>query len=197
MCTFMQSIIDCIERRFGNFSEDQVLLAFDIFDPANLPEQQKDLGSYGNKEIKLLCKHFDKLLQNQKCQTDKILKEWLALKLDIFRHHKNSTIQDLWAKIFSTPAKVIQYANVLHLVEIMLVTPVATAQIERQFSFIKRFLGDWRLGLSTDTLEALLRICIDCSIQNPVLHIGKKNVRDVQPLGCSVSVDCVGHWIWD
>lgn len=54
------------------------------------------------------------------------------------------------------------YQNVLHLVEIMLVTPVATAQIERQFSFIKRFLGDWRLSLNMmNTIEALLRICLD------------------------------------
>lgn len=68
---------------------------------------------------------------------------------------------DLWKQYFSSPDKVQRYRNVLHLVHIMLVVPVATAQVERQFSFIKRYLGDWRLSLSQDTIESLLRICID------------------------------------
>ena len=33
------------------------------------------------------------------------------------------------------------------------------AQVERQFSCIKRILGDWRLSLKTTTIEDLLRIC--------------------------------------
>ena len=39
--------------------------------------------------------------------------------------------------------------------------PVATAHVERQFSIIKRILGDWRLSLSLESIEALLRICAD------------------------------------
>lgn len=36
---------------------------------------------------------------------------------------------------------------------------VATAYMERQFSIIKRILGDWRVSLSLESVEALLRIC--------------------------------------
>ena len=50
------------------------------------------------------------------------------------------------------------YANVLHLIKIILVVPVSTAQVERLFSVVKRMLSDWRHSLKADTMEALLRI---------------------------------------
>ena len=47
----------------------------------------------------------------------------------------------------------------LHLVRILLVCPITTAHVECQFSYIKRFLGDWRVNLGRNAVEHLLRIC--------------------------------------
>ena len=54
-----------------------------------------------------------------------------------------------------------KYPNFLHIIRIILVCPVSTAQVERQFSSIKRILGDWRLKFKTGTIEDLLRICTE------------------------------------
>ena len=172
----MQAIMDCIESRFTSFAEDKTLLAFDVFDPANLPTTHEEVLAYGKEEVQTLTSHFHDLLEKQHCDIAKIPKEWLALKLDVFRHFKDMSLNQLWQKVFTTPGKVELYRNVLHLVEIMLVSPVGTAAVERQFSFIKRFLGDWRLSLNADTIEALLIICIDgppCADFDPKPSINK------------------------
>jgi hypothetical protein len=51
-----------------------------------------------------------------------------------------------------------KYPIFLHIVKILLVCLVSTSQVERQFSAIKRMIGDWHLSLDTFTLECLLRI---------------------------------------
>ena len=51
--------------------------------------------------------------------------------------------------------------SVLHLVHIILVMPVAIAQVERQFSCIKRILGYSRLSLALQSVDAILRISVD------------------------------------
>ena len=54
-----------------------------------------------------------------------------------------------------------EYLNFLHLVRILLVCPIASAQVERQFSAVKRILGDWRLSLGLKTIETLLQISME------------------------------------
>ena len=51
-----------------------------------------------------------------------------------------------------------RYPNVGHIIRIILILPVSTAHVERQFSCMKRIMGDWRLGLENPTIEHLLRI---------------------------------------
>ena len=48
-----------------------------------------------------------------------------------------------------------KYPNFLHIIRIILVCPVSTAQVERQFSSIECILRDWHLKLKTGTIEDL------------------------------------------
>ena len=57
-----------------------------------------------------------------------------------------------------------QFPNILMLVEIILILPLATATVERGFSAMKRVKNDWRSCLDTDILNMLLRITVNgCS----------------------------------
>lgn len=51
--------------------------------------------------------------------------------------------------------------NILHLVRIMLVLPVSSAQCERGFSTQKRIKSDIRSALNPNTVEDLIRISVE------------------------------------
>lgn len=155
----LRSILNCTETRFKSFSEDEVLLAAEVFDPANFPTENEKLPTYGVKEIGVLTKHFAEVIESQGCEIGAVDREWAQLKHHIFRYCKGESFHGLWKKIFNQNKHL--FPNVLHLVHIILIMPVATAHVERQFSIIKRILGDWRLSLSLESIEALLRICAD------------------------------------
>lgn len=152
-------IITSIEERFQNFTEDEIIVAADIMEPANIPIERAILATYGNNEVELLTNHFKDIMIENGCCLDDIPREWKKLKLDLASHHQNQPLQTVWQHVLRDKSD--KYPNVLHIIRILLVCPVATAQVERQFSYIKRFLGDWRLSLKLATLEDLLRICTE------------------------------------
>ena len=49
--------------------------------------------------------------------------------------------------------------NVLHIFEILLITPFSNAKLERVFSRMLRVKNDWHNRLSRDRLSATLMIC--------------------------------------
>ena len=55
-------------------------------------------------------------------------------------HHKREKFLPLWRKMLVE--KQYKYPHFLHIIRILLACPVSTAQVGRQFSFIKRILGD-------------------------------------------------------
>ena len=109
------------------------------------------------KEVRVLGEHFSDVLEKQGCNTTELEREWLKLKLDLDRNHRGENFHTLWKRVLKE--KTHKYPNIMHLVHIVLVLLVATSQVERQFSTIKRILGDWRLKLGPKTVETLLRIC--------------------------------------
>ena len=154
----VDNIISCIGNRFSNFQDDPVIMATEILDHTNYPSDDPEaLIEYGLDEVQTICDHFKPLLTQKGCDLMKVEREWINIKIDIKKHHKNEHFLPLWKKMLVEKAH--KYPNFMHLVRIILVLPVATSQVERQFSFIKRFLGDWRLSLKASTIEDLLRIC--------------------------------------
>ncbi|KAK5916014.1 hypothetical protein CesoFtcFv8_001555 [Champsocephalus esox] len=149
-------ITDCISQRFATFSTDPVLLAAEIFDPHNMPENISAIDPYGDEEVQRLFEHFEPLLLSNGCNVAEVEREWLRAKHDIHQHHRREAFLVLWHRMLTEKEAI--YPNLLHLIRIVLVFPVSTAQVERQFSTIKRIQGDWRLRLKTKTIEDLLLI---------------------------------------
>lgn len=166
----LEDIVRQINVRFEGFASDPVLLAADILDPANYPvckegnpgdlqQEAEEFAKYGVDHVRVLVNRFRVILELKGCDLERVETEWLRLKYDINRFHKKESVQSMWEKILTQKAH--KFPNVLHIIRILLVLPVATAQVERSFSYLKRFLGDWRHSLNCDTIEDLLRIAAE------------------------------------
>ena len=74
---------------------------------------------------------------------------------------------DIWEHIFTNKETAKECDNILHLIEILLITPFSNGKLERMFSRMFRVKIDWRNKLGHDQLEALLRISEEgLSIEN-------------------------------
>ena len=65
---------------------------------------------------------------------------------------------EIWKRVFSNEYIVEECKNVLHIFEILLITPFPNARLERMFSRMLRIKNDWRNRLSRDRLSATLVI---------------------------------------
>ena len=153
----VKDIIDCIGD--SSFTDHPVLNTSDILDHVSYPTDLNALLEYGNEDVATIVDHFRPLLEMKGCNTAQVQREWIKIKDDIIRHHKREKFIPLWRKMLVE--KQHKYPNFLHIIRILLVCPVSTTQVERQFSSVKRILGDWRLKLKTGTIEDLLRICTE------------------------------------
>ena len=125
----MTAILQCLDSRFNekSFMDRAILQAADVFDPTNLPATEDEVEMYGNDKIDVLSEHFHITLNEQGCN------RMAMLKLEMFRNHRGSS-NTFWKKVLMS--KWGHYSNILHLVQILMVCPAATAQVESQFSFI-------------------------------------------------------------
>ena len=67
----------------------------------------------------------------------------------------------LWERIFINEEVLKECKNILHIFELLLITPFSNAKLERMFSRMLRVKNDWRNRLGRDRLETLLRISED------------------------------------
>ena len=82
----------CIQDRFDNFLQKNILKAMFIVDPADWPNQEAEveIDLYGNDEIKTLMAHFNDILTDNGCDLEEILLEW-NIEVAEKRHKKKSS----------------------------------------------------------------------------------------------------------
>ena len=85
--------------------------------------------------------------------------EWMALKTFVRRLPRDQW-STLWRDLLTDPLLRATYSNFRHIVEIVLVIPMATASVERGFSTMKRVKTDWRSCLDIPMLRMLMWISI-------------------------------------
>ena len=96
-----------------------------------------------------------------KCRLEDLQREWIVLKTIVKPIYENDTkakCLDIWERIFTNEETVKACDNILHLIEILLITPFSNGMLERMFSRMLRVKNYWRNKLGRDRLEALLRI---------------------------------------
>ena len=143
-----------MEARFSELNTHPLFQNINILDCSRWPTDDADLSVFGENEIQKLIEHYIDLLQNNGCDVGKILNEWNLLKLDvssITSGMRTVKYLEVWARIF-TSADRQSYKNVLHLIELLLITPTTNTKLEIMFSRI------WRNRLSRERLDHNLRI---------------------------------------
>ena len=125
----INTIIQFLNSRFESLDSEPFLAAGKIFDPRVWPESVEDLAAYGEAEVDCLVQHFRPALERNGFDFDAVAGEWSALKAcataNNFRHLDPLI---LWQRMFTACKD--QFPNILMLVEIILILPLATATVE-------------------------------------------------------------------
>ena len=159
----INTIIQFLTSRFESLDSDPVFAAGKIFDPRVWPESVEDLATYGEAEVECLVQHFRPALERNDFDFADVAGEWSALKACVTANNfRQLDPLILWQRMFTAFKD--QFPDILMLVEIILILPLATATVERGFSAMKRVKNDWRSCLDKDILNMLLRITVNgCS----------------------------------
>ncbi len=96
---------------------------------------------------------FEKFLEDKGSSLEDIQLEWPQLKVFVSRLPRVQ-LSALWQDIFNDDKLRQRFSNFLHLVELILVLPMATASLERGFSAMKRRKSDWR-SISIECVHAV------------------------------------------
>jgi len=96
--------------------------------------------------------------------------------LSIVQNNRNSKYLDIWRNVFNDETIKSECKNVLHVFEIMLITPFTNAKVERIFSKMNRIKTDTRNRLSRSRLDVCLRVgeegkSVENFDPNPVIGI--------------------------
>ena len=129
----------CIEKRFESLDSCPVISKSGTILNCQLWPRQSvaALAEHGNNEMSALSCHFQEILTANGCVIDRILPEWVQLKRYLKRNwqarftEKRGGVNTAWQIIFETEGNASsEFVNVLHLVQILLVMPVASACVE-------------------------------------------------------------------
>ena len=110
-----------------------------IYDPQQLPMNNKDLINYGEKEMNILCDFYETEKEQNNITFDPLLdkkalkSEWGLVKL-FLKNYQNLHFTEAWQKIFSQTSFISDYPTTTTLVKIILITPISNANVERVFS---------------------------------------------------------------
>ena len=154
------ALSDAVSSRFESLPICPVFKNLvDILDCTQWPTDVTQLMSYGDSNMTELIKHLTPLLEHNSCNIAEIPAEWDILKnrlRSLIQH--NSSYLNVWSGVFTSEEFRKECGNVLHIIELLLITPFSNAKLERMFSTMGRVKTDWRNRLGRDRLEANLRI---------------------------------------
>ena len=142
----IQSLCDCMDSRFENFCKEPIYLSCKIFDHKNWPDDHESLVNYGLQELRVINDHYQSVLENCNCDIEAAFSEWAELKLYVKDKSKFIGKDPLcvWQRVGQEDAERQEYLNILKVVHLTSVYPLANAACERGFSTMKRIKSDWR-----------------------------------------------------
>ncbi|XP_044876872.1 zinc finger protein 862-like isoform X1 [Mauremys mutica] len=89
---------------------------------------------FGEREVSILTKHYEPILEGANVKVDEVDTEWSMLKLELYDRFQN--IRSLtWDSVNSDYSH--KYPNILMLVDLILTLPASSAEAERGFSQMK------------------------------------------------------------
>jgi hypothetical protein len=160
------AIINAVESRFP---ESELYFSFKIFDPKELPDNERDLFIYGINEVEFLDKFYgeDKSVDdNQFCgiiEKGELIKEWDSVKIYL-KCYKNTELEfiQLWKHILDNDETFsFNYPITTIILKIALIIPLSNAHVERIFSQQNLIKSKLRNQMNIDTLNNHLMILLN------------------------------------
>lgn len=147
------AVVDHLRNRFPAV---EILEAFSIFDPHNLPANAVDeLGDYGNDKLTTLLDHYQGTeLELDRSQT---MQEWQMLCSILTTNQHLQTLPDV-VSFICNPGTEGTLPQLKALAVRALLLPVSTADCERGFSCMNRVVTPLRNRLKTENIDKLLQI---------------------------------------
>ena len=111
----------------------------------------------------MITDHFQQVLNNCGCDIELAFNEWSELKLLVrgTPHFRVLHPLSLWQRISQEDVQRSDYSNIMKVVHLTAVYPLANASCERGFSTMKRIKSDWRCALQSETMNMLMRVKIE------------------------------------
>ena len=140
-----------------------------IFNVDVWPTRSSDLVDYGRQEIQRLTDWFKVALERSGCDVQNIQDQWISLKIVVNSQFRKMDYSILWETLLTKLPYKEDYADVLHLVEILLVLPISAAQSERAVSSKNRIKSSNRTTLNVAGSQV---VCTErcCSKYHYAIH---------------------------
>lgn len=129
-----------------------------VFNVDAWPHDVESLVDFGSEEVSHLVTWFGPALEKAGCNVEAVPRQWVSLKMMVNTQFRDLSYSNLWSTMLTKDPYKSEYQDVLHLVELLLVLPISSAQCERAFSTQNRIKSAKRSCLETETTEALIRI---------------------------------------
>ncbi|XP_074851770.1 zinc finger protein 862-like [Carettochelys insculpta] len=127
----LSNLVRMLHECFCDASQD-VLRATTIGSFKLWPEKIKQ--EFGEREVSILTKHYEPVLEGANVKVDEVDTEWSMLKLELYDRFQN--IRSLtWDSVNSDYLH--KYPNILMLVDLILALPASSAEAERGFTQMK------------------------------------------------------------
>ena len=151
-----QELRDCSDSRFSSLQEP-MCKSCNIFYHSNWSDVEAALVQYGRNELQVITDHFQHILNNSGCDVDSTFSEWPELKLHVKNnpHFRFLHPLSLWRRISQEDVERNNYSNIMKVIHLTSVYPLANASCEGGFSTMKRLKSDWRCTLGNDTMDML------------------------------------------
>ena len=151
-----------MEQRFEDLIDSPLFNSLaPNFDVNLWPKNQAQLSTYGDLEIKSLQDHFEALPELNQCVISSVCNEWDCLKafvLPMITGVDSIDYLKIWPKLLTNKDVQASCSNVLHIIELLLITSFTNAKLERMFNRLNRVKTDYRNRLGQERLKHLLRI---------------------------------------
>lgn len=172
---YLQHLIDDTSARF---TAANVVSAFQIFCPANIPSDESALSEYGDAQLDILFIHYGTEAWAEMCDEDGFVvvgrsaplvdadecrRDWNSFRKVIAAGWKQKSFTDLnsflaWFDRGDLPK---YYEGLTFLLRVAATLPVGSCSVERSFSTMKLVKTRLRSRLLPETLEGLLITAIE------------------------------------
>lgn len=118
-----------------------------------MPQNQADLATYGNKEVRSLVDYFHHFFSDDGKQ--RIIEQWPILRERLARQKMHKTL-DVFSNILMSPPDDVK--DCLVLIDLLVTLSQSTAKCERGFSTMNQLKNSMRTLMNQGTLTALMRV---------------------------------------